>query len=215
MTVRVIIADDHNIVREGLRSLLNTGDIEVIAEASDGRAAVDLTRDLAPDVVIMDIAMPQLNGIDAIKRIKANNPDVRVVVLSMHSDRRFVFEAFKAGASGYLLKECALDELIRAIGIVMQDQIYVGPRIATGVIEEYLNHPGEELPSQVTNLTSREREVLQLLVEGMTAKSIATSLNVSTKTVETHRTRVMDKLNIHSIAELTKYAVREGITSLN
>jgi len=214
MGITLVIADDHKIVREGLCSLLNTDNMQVIGEASGGHAAISLTQELSPDVVIMDIAMPDMNGIEAIKQINAANPKVKVLVLSMHSDRRYIYEAFKAGASGYLLKECAFDELIRAIQIVMQNQIFVGARINKNFFEDNLALPHDGLPEKVSNLSNREQEVLGLLVEGMSAKSIASHLAVSTKTVETHRTRIMDKLNIHNMADLTKYAIREGVISL-
>lgn len=209
MSIRVLLADDHKIVREGLRSLLEKQHgIEVIAEAENGRTAVRLARKLSPDVVVMDIAMPDLNGIGATFQIIAESPGVKVIALSMHSDRRFVARMFKAGASGYLLKDCAFEELDRAINAVVANQIYLSPGIAGVVVEDFVSH----LPD--TDLTPRECEVLQLLAEGNGTKQIASRLHVSVKTIEAHRRQIMEKLGIHSIAELTKYAIREGLTSL-
>ena len=215
MPVKVLLADDHKIVREGIHSLLDkqTG-MEVVAEAENGHAAVKLAQQLKPDVVIMDISMPDMNGIEATRRIKANAPSVKVLALSIHSHRRFVAEMLRAGASGFLLKDCAFEELAKAIRCAMDDQVYLTPTITGIVIEDYL----QRLPSTKTAasvaLTSREREVLQLVAEGYTTKEIATRLDLSTRTVDTYRHQVMDKLDIFTVAGLTKYAVREGLTSL-
>ena len=213
--MKVLLADDHKIVRDGLRNLLEKQqDITVAGEAEDGREALQLARKLSPDVVIMDIAMPDLNGIEATRQILSEVQDVKIVALSMHSDKRYVSEMLKAGASAYLLKDCAFEELITAIRTIMKGKIYLSPGIAGVVIEDYIKKGSKTDSSVFSLLSDREREVLQLMAEGMTSKEIATHLYVSIKTVETHRTNIMTKLDIHSIAELTKYAIREGLTSL-
>jgi DNA-binding NarL/FixJ family response regulator len=218
MATRILLADDHQIVRQGLKSLIQQNEgFEVIAEASDGRAAVQLAADLEPDVIVMDVGMPGLNGIEATRQIAAKEPDAKVVALSMHSDRRFMGEMLKAGAKGYLLKDAAFEELATAIRSVIADKIYLSPRIADVVVDDYVRHAGEYAghPSAFAKLTPREREVLQLMAEGRATKEIAMDLKVSIKTVETHRRQIMEKLNIYSVAELTKYAIREGLTSLD
>jgi DNA-binding NarL/FixJ family response regulator len=215
MSVRVIIADDHRIVREGLLSLLEKEpNMEVVGQANNGRATVELARELKPEVIVMDITMPQLNGIEATRQILADVPSVRVIALSMHRDKRFVAGVLAAGATGYLLKDCALEELVQAIRVVTANQTYLSPDIAGIVVQGYMSHLPEAEHSMLFILTAREREVLQLLAEGKTAKEIASALTVSVKTVETHRHRAMNKLDIHTVAELTKYAVREGLTSV-
>ncbi len=212
MNKKIILADDHTIIREGLKSLIEkTGNMDVIGEAEDGRTTVDLVQQHPPDVVVMDIGMPNLNGIDATRQIIEKAPTVKVIGLSMHSDKRFVASMLKAGASGYLSKDCAFDELTTAIQTVMAGQIYLSPSIAEDVIEDYANRiAGSE--SQLDRLTNREREVLQLLAEGKTAKEIGLQLSICVKTVETHRKNIMAKLNLNNIAEITKYAIREGLT---
>jgi DNA-binding NarL/FixJ family response regulator len=228
--MKVLLADDHRIVREGLRSLLESQpDMQVVAEAADGRQAVEMARDVSPDVVVMDVAMPQLNGIEATRQIAADEPGMKVVALSMHSDRRYVSEALKAGASGYVLKDGAFDELISAIRAVVADRVYLSPRVAGVVVDDYVRRlpqrgaaTGAATPSGTDDgrrnvfdtLTPREREVLQLMAEGFATKEVAHRLHVSVKTVETHRRQIMDKLDMHSVAELTKYAIREGLTTL-
>jgi DNA-binding NarL/FixJ family response regulator len=215
VTVRVLLADDHKIVRDGLRTLLEKhNDISVLEEAEDGREALQLAKKLVPDVVVMDIAMPDLNGIEATRQILSENPGIRIVALSMHSDKRFVSEMLKAGASAYLLKDCAFEELITAIQTIMKGKIYLSPTIAGVVLEDYIRSDRKSEPSVFSQLSDREREVLQLLAEGKSTKEVAAHLKVSIKTVETHRTNIMTKLDIHSVAELTKYAIREGLTTL-
>ncbi len=215
MSIRILLADDHKIMRDGLRSLISSEDgMEVVGEAENGRIAVKLARKLKPHLVILDITMPELNGMQAARQILDECPEAKIITLSMHSDRRFVVEMFKAGVSGYLLKDCAFEELSRAIKAVMADQKYVSPSIAGTVIKDYVDQMvGDQVLSN--ELTNREREVLQLIAEGMTTKRIASSLNISPKTVETHRRKIMKKLNIHSIAELTKVAIQEGLTSVD
>ena len=215
MSLKIILADDHSIMREGLRALLEKQpDIEVLAEAENGRTAVELSRDLKPDVVIIDIAMPDLNGIEATRQIVAESPGVKVIALSMHSDRKFVREMLSAGASGYMLKDSAFEELDKAISTVNDNQTYLSPGIADTVVKDYLGKIVTDNSAASIALTNREREVLQLFAEGKTTKQIASLLFVSIKTIETHRKQIMDKLGLDSIAELTKYAIREGLTSL-
>lgn len=215
MSIRILVADDHKIVRDGLRALIERQpDMEVVGEAADGRTAVRLVKEMSPDVVIMDISMPDLNGIEAARQILGDSPRVKIIALSMHSDSRFVKEVFKVGASGYLLKECAFEELANAIHTVSVDQIYLSPRITHVVLNDYLSKMSMTETSVFSVLTAREREVLQLMAEGKTTKEIAYSLDLSVKTVEAHRQKIMEKSNIHSVAELTKYAIREGLTSL-
>jgi len=215
MSVRILLADDHAIMRQGLHSLLEKEtDMEVVGEVADGRKALELVRELVPDIVVMDISMPNLNGIEATHQITKELPNVKVIALSIHSDRRFVAGMLKAGASGYILKDCLFDEFVRAIRTVATGEIYFSPTITGVVVEDYVKRLVTMVNSQFAALTGREHEVLQLLAEGKTTKQIALQLHVSTKTIEANRRRIMDKLNIHSIAELTKYAIREGLTSL-
>ena len=201
--------------RDCARFCKKQSDMDVVGEAQDGIAAVRLTEKLHPDIVIMDIGMPDLNGIDAARRIITRVKGVKVIALSMHSDKRFVLEMLKAGASGYLLKDCAFEELSNAIRTVSAGQIYLGQRVTGVVVNEYLQNRPVSDSTACKLLSPRETEVLQLLAEGNTTKSIASSLNVSTKTVETHRQQIMEKLNLRSVAELTKYTVKEGLTSLD
>ena len=216
MSIRILLVDDHKIVRDGLRSLIEKDqDTEVVGEAADGRAAVQQVRDLSPDVVIMDIAMPDLNGIEATRQILAERPEIKIVALSMHSDSRFIAEMLRSGALGYLLKNCAFEELTKAIHSVVDDQTYLSSGIAEVVTKEYVRRLTETEMTAPTILSDREREVLQLLAEGKSTKEVASCLHVSIKTIETHRRQIMRKLNINSLAELIKYAVREGLTSLD
>lgn len=213
--MKIIIADDHKIIRDGLRALLEKQpDMKVVAETMDGRSTLELARRLTPCMVIMDVNMPDLNGIEATRRITREIPGVQVVALSMHADRRFVKEMFKAGAQGYLLKDCAFEELLQALRIVAEGQFYLSPTITGIVIQDFVEDVQARDHSAFTLLTAREREVLQLLAEGKTTAQMAAALFVSEKTIETHRRQVMQKLNLHSIAELTKYAIRQGITTI-
>jgi len=215
MKVKVLLADDHIMMRGGLRMLLEQhAELAVVGEAEDGRETVRLVKKLLPDVVVMDIAMPDMNGIEATRQIVAERPGVKVIALSMHSDRHFVSEMLKAGASAYLLKQCAVDELISAIRTVMKNQNYLSPCISGVVVDQIVRNAAISDSTAFSHLTDREREVLQLMAEGKASKVIASQLNLSIKTIETHRMKIMEKLNIHSVAELTKYAIREGLTSL-
>ena len=215
MSIRVLLADDHKITRQGLRSLLEKQkDVEVVAEAENGRTAVRLAAELAPDVVIMDITMPDLNGIEAARQILSESPDIKIIALSMHSDTLFVTEMLKSGAAGYLLKDCAFEELARAIKTVVENKTYLSPSISGIVVDDYIHRLSKADFSGSEVLSDREREVLQLMAEGNSTKKIAQKLHISVKTVETHRRQIMNKLDIHTVAELTKYAIRKGLTSL-
>ncbi len=215
MTTKILIADDHKILREGLRSLLEEqSDIQVVGEAENGRDAVYLATKLEPDVVVIDIAMPDLNGIEAARRIKKAAPGVKLLALSAHSEGNYVKGMIQNGASGYLLKDCASEELIKAIEAIVKGHIYLSPSIAGVIVDDYVQSLSTTGVPRVTVLTSREREVLQLLTEGNSTKQMAERIHLSVKTVESHRRSVMKKLDLSSVAELTKYAIREGITSL-
>ncbi len=216
--VRVLLADDHKIVRDGLRALLDAQrNMQVLGEAEDGRTACEMAASLHPDVVVMDIGMSELNGIDATRRIVEEVPGVKVIALSMHADRRFVSEMLKAGASGYLVKDAAFEELTGAVQAVMQGRVYLGQGIAGVVVQDYVRHlgGGETEVSPLSKLSPREREVLQLAAEGNSTKEIAAALGLSVKTVETHRRQLMDKLGIYNLAGLIKFAIREGLASLD
>ena len=215
MIIKVLLVDDHQITRQGLRSLIDDqGDMEVIGEAENGRTAVRLADKLKPDVIIMDVRMPDLNGMEATRQIVNQNNKAKVVALSMHSDTLFVAEMLKSGASGYLLKDCSFSELAGAIRVVAAGKTYLSPEVSGGVVDDYLRRLKHEDMASSKELTGREREVLQLIAEGHSTKQIALKLHVSAKTVETHRRQIMNKLDMHSIAELTKYAIRKGLTSL-
>ena len=213
MTLRLLLADDHPIFRAGVRSLLDAQlDMEIVAEVEDGIGAVEAARKHKPDVVVIDVSMPRMNGVEATRRITAEAPGTKVLCLSMHTDGSFVKAAFKSGARGYLLKECALEDLVIAIHAVVASQIYVSSGLADTMLEGYGAEGSES--STLDLLTPREREVLQLLAEGHPAVDIASRLKVSVKTVGTHREHLMQKLDTHSLAGLTKFAIREGVTLL-
>jgi DNA-binding NarL/FixJ family response regulator len=215
MSIGILLVDDHAIIRQGLRSLLEKQpDLEVVAEAEDGRKAIELVRELLPDIVIMDVTMPSLNGIEATRQICSAFPEVRVIALSIHSNRRFIGDMLQAGAAGYILKDSLFEELIRAIKAVTAGGRYLSPKITGVVVDDYIKHLSTSADSPLASLTSREREVLQLVAEGRSTKQVALELHVSTKTIEANRRQIMEKLDLHSVAELTKYAIREGLTSL-
>ncbi len=212
--VRILLADDHEIMLGGLRSLIEREPgLEVVAEARDGAQAVAMAREVEPDLVLMDVSMPGLNGIEATRRIRSRQPLTRVLCLSSHSDPVMVEAMLEAGASGYQLKDHAVDELVRAIGVVMANETYLSPRVAGGVVQAMLSGSGSAAASKRAQLTEREREVLQLIAEGFSNKQMAERLNVSAKTVGTHREHIMAKLDIHTVAGLTKYAIQLGLTS--
>jgi len=214
MAVNIILADDHTLFREGLLSILNSElEFNVIAQADNGREVVKIARKLDVDVIVMDIAMPELNGIEATRQVLHDDPDLKVVALSMHSDRHFVSGMLKAGAKGYLLKDCAGSELIKAIREVLQDRYYISEEISTNVLNDYVGKLVRE-DETTSEISAREREVLQLIAEGKSTQEIAETLFISVKTVEAHRAKIKAKLKLNSIPELTKYAIREGLTSL-
>lgn len=216
MTIRILIADDHKIIRDGLRTLIEReADMEVVGEAQTGRQAIKIARQHHPDIVIMDITMPDLNGIDATRQILSEVKDVRVIALSMHSDKHFVEQMLRAGVSGYLLKDCAFEELNRAVHTVALGRVYLCSEVAGDVVHGFLDQIKRDKALSAAALTLREREVLQLIAEGHNTRTVSERLNISTKTVETHRKNIMEKLETTSIAELTKIALREGLTSLD
>jgi DNA-binding NarL/FixJ family response regulator len=214
MNIRILLADDHQLIRDGLRALIAAEqDMIVVAEAENGRDAVDLVKQHTPDIVVMDINMPDLNGIDATKIILKENPEVKVIALSVHSTSRFVKEMLKAGVSGYLVKHCAYEELATAIRIVMKDKPYLSSQIIGTVMDDYATNFQSKKKSVFSVLSSREREILQLVAEGLTSEDIADRLFISKKTVSSHRRQIMKKLNLNSVAELTRYAISEGLVS--
>lgn len=214
MQLHVMIADDHQILRQGLRSLLEKEpDLHIAAEVNNGREALAAAQAAPIDLAIMDVSMPGLNGIEATRKLLDLNPRMKVIGLSMHTDRRFVSEMLKAGAVGFVSKDSAFEELVQAIRAVEGGQVYLSPSAAGVVVDDYVR-AGQREASAFSSLTAREREVLQLMSEGRSTKQIAMDLGVSTKTVETHRRQIMEKLELYSVAELTKYAIREGLTTL-
>lgn len=213
--IRILIADDHGIVRKGLRLQLEQhSTFEVVGEATEGREAVRMAEELAPDVVIMDIAMPNLNGIQATTQVVKKNPQIGVIILSMYSDETYLMRTLAAGAKGYLLKDSADVDLHRAVEVVAEGKPFFSPAIADTLLEDYMRQLQQRgLQDSYDLLTEREKEILQLLAEGKSNKDVASILNLSTNTVETHRTRIMQKLDLHSTAEIVLYAVRKGIIS--
>jgi len=206
--IRIVLADDHSVVRQGFRRILDAQpDMEIVGEASNGKEALDLAAQLTPDVVVMDVAMPELNGIEATRRMAEAAPRTRVLALSMHKDSVYVREILRAGARGYLLKDAVDEDLIAAVRAVSRGEGYLSPGVADAVLTDYRQH----VTDPIDLLTSREREVLQLIAEGKTNKEIATTLNLSVYTVDAHRGRIMEKLNLHSTGELVRFAIRKGL----
>jgi len=215
MRIKVLLADDHEVVRGGLRSLLEQeDDMDVVADVGDGQSTIELARELRPSVVVMDISMPGLNGTAATKRVLSESRGVKVLALSAHTDRRFVSDMLKAGATGYLPKSCAPEELVKAIREVHAGGIYLSPKIAGVVVEGFVKSDPCPEETEGAPLTDREREVLQRIAEGHSSKEIGAVFHISARTVDTHRQRLMDKLGLHTVAELTKFAIREGLTGL-
>ncbi|MFH1718650.1 MAG: response regulator transcription factor [Planctomycetota bacterium] len=211
MSTRIILADDHAILRHGLsESFEQEQDLKVVCQARDGRSTVERAKELSPDVVVMDIGMPNLNGVEATRQITKECPHVKVVGLSMHADKKYVREMFRAGARGYLLKDCSFEELVQAIRTVITGKVYVSPSVGHTVIEDYISKSYEG--SAFFVLSQREREILQLLAEGKTIKQAAMRLHISPKTAQAHRLQIMNKLRIDNVAQLTKYAIQEGLT---
>jgi DNA-binding NarL/FixJ family response regulator len=206
--IRIVLADDHSVVRQGFRRILEAqSDMEIVGEASNGREALETATKLSPDVVVMDVAMPELNGIEATRRMGEAAPRTRVLALSMHKDSVYVREILRAGARGYLLKDAVDEDLIAAVRAVARGEGYLSPGVADAVLTDYRQH----VTDPIDLLTSREREVLQLIAEGKTNKEIATTLNLSVYTVDAHRGRIMEKLNLHSTGELVRFAIRKGL----
>ncbi len=210
--MKILLCDDHRLLRDGLRAILEKEGLEVVGESANGREVLALAAQLLPDLILMDISMPELNGVDATRLLLKEFPRLKVIGLSMNSDRRYVVAMFAAGAVGYLLKNSASEELILAVRAVAAGLKYVSPAIAGSFVDGYLAESGSAPATK--SLSPREREVLQLLAEGKSSKDIATHLDIGATTVETHRRQIMDKLRLRTVAELTKYAIREGITSL-
>lgn len=214
MPTRILLVDDHEIMREGMCALLKRiPDIEIVGQASDGRTGISMAKEFCPDIVIMDIGMPNLNGIEATRQLLADNPRIKVMALSTHSDGSIVAKMLKSGASGYMLKESAFSELMEGIAAMMEGKTYLCSKIAKVVFSDYVTMLSSPQWPGGEGLSSRENEVLQLVAEGKTSKEISLALNVSVKTIDSHREHIMEKLSIHNVAGLTKYAVREGITS--
>jgi len=213
--MKILLADDHAIIRDGLANMLRQIEHEIVGEATDGRSAVKLALELQPDIVVMDIGMPGMNGIEATRQLIEQDPKIAVIALSMHSDATYVGRMLQAGARGYLLKESAFDELEEAIDNVLKGRIFLGSKIQGVVVGDYVDRLGGKRPSSPVTLTNKEREVLQLVAEGKSTKEIAQALSITVKTVETHRHNIMNRLDIRSIAQLTKYAIRQGLTSLD
>jgi DNA-binding NarL/FixJ family response regulator len=205
---RILLADDHAVVRQGFKMILGAqSDMEIVGEAANGREAVELAEQIRPDIVVMDVAMPELNGIEATRRLAGSLPHTRVLALSMHKDSVYVREILRAGARGYLLKDSGAEDLVRAIRAVAGGESWLSPAVSNAVLDDYRRH----VTNPIDLLTSREREVLQMLAEGKTNKEIAVVLNLSVYTVDAHRGRIMEKLNMHSINELVRFAVRNGL----
>ncbi|MEJ2052719.1 MAG: response regulator transcription factor [Calditrichaceae bacterium] len=215
MAIKIILADDHALIRDGLQTMIDREvDFQIVGQASNGREIVDMVKKLNPDIIIMDISMPELNGIEATRHIKEFDEDIKIIALSVHSEISFVRQMLKAGASGYLVKHSEFKELVRAIRSVAEGQIYLSPNVSGQVIGDYLHNLSSGESSVFTKLSNREREILQMLAEGKTKHEIADILHLSIKTIESHRQNIMNKLNIDRFPDLIRYAIREGITEL-
>jgi two-component system response regulator NreC len=211
---KVLLVDDHTIVRQGLKALLGFQDgIEVVGEAEDGRQAIEKAKELVPDIIVIDITMPNLNGIEATRQLKKINPEMKVLVLTVHDNEEYIHQVLQAGASGYLLKESAVSDLVSAINAVKKGDIFLSPSISKVVVKDYIRHAAGESGDfdSLNVLTSREREVLQLIAEGNTNRAIAHVLKISNKTVDVHRSHIMEKLHIHDVTGLVKYSIRKGL----
>jgi DNA-binding NarL/FixJ family response regulator len=217
MPLQVLLVEDHTVVRCGVRALLEgSQEVQVIGEAENGREAVEMARTLKPQLVLMDVAMGELNGIDAARQIVENDPQTRVLMLSMHDNEQYIYESLKAGAKGYILKSAAVQELMKGIREVAAGRNYVSPSLASTVMDDYVRRAkGTRAPSDIHKLTAREREVLQLMAEGKSSAEIAGRLYISVRTVETHRHNIMEKTTIRSVAGLTRFAIRHGLCSLH
>lgn len=212
--MRIVIADDQGMVRQGLRAMIEKqDDMEVVGEAQDGWEVVEIAKKLSPDLVIMDISMPNLNGVEATRQILDENPNIKIIALSMYPHKRYVTEMLRVGASGYVLKSHLFDELVKALDAASVGKHYLSPQITDVLVDEVVNKLSENEDSGLNKLTSRERQVLQLIAEGLSTKQVALRLSISPKTADANRRQIMKELGIHSIAELTKYAIREGLTS--
>jgi DNA-binding NarL/FixJ family response regulator len=216
MSIRIVVADNHGILRQGIAALIEKqSDMEVVGEADNGLNAVEMVRRLQPDVVIMDVTMPVLNGIEATRQIKKELPETKVLALSIHAKREFVMDMVKAGVSGYMVKECAVDDLIRAIRVVMDNQSYLSPQIASIVLEGITKDSIFDAVGRLyETLTVKEKQILQLLTEGRSAKEIASQLGLSVKTIEANRRQIMEKTDVGNLADLTKYAIRQGLITV-
>lgn len=215
--IKILIADDHKILRQGIISLLKSQpDLEVVGEAHDGKEAVEKTKELKPDVVLMDIGMPDLNGLEATRQIKKYDSKIKVLILTIHKNEEYIFQSLQTGASGYLLKETAVEDLISAIHSAYKDDSFLSPSISKTVIDAFLRKSAKGRdPTAFDTLTPREREILQLIAESHTNSEIGKMLYISKKTVDAHRTHIMEKLDIHDVVDLVKYAIRKGIVTLD
>lgn len=215
MSIRILLVDDHMLVRQGIRSLLKDHEtIEIVGEAGDGEMALELICELKPDIVILDIELPGIDGIDTTSGIMAANPQTKILALSMHSEKRYVSEMLASGARGYLLKDEDIDELVNAIEAIMAGEIYLSSKLVDTVVKDYTRRISQTREPDITDLSKREREILRLIAEGNTTREISEILNLKYKTVDTHRQQIMKKLDLHNVVDLTKFAIREGLIEL-